>query len=397
MQEFIENRADSEGLVSHRVMQAALASEMTYALYVGLDVHKDTIAVAVAWPGRGEAQYRGEIANTPKALRKLVDELNADTGGELVAWCYEAGPCGYGLYRQLLGLGQHCEVVAAPRRERIKTDRRDAKKLARKLRAGELTVVWVPDVEQEAMRDISRCRSDFTVQRVKARQQLNAFVLRHGHCWPRGRSRWTQKHMQWLVTLEFEHPWQREVLCEYLNALESATERLEALQRRLLEEILPQWSLAPVIDSLIALRGIDKVSALTLMAELGDITRFDSPRELMGYLGLVPSVHDSGQARGRRGAITRAGNEHARRMLVEAGWCYRFEARQTAHMKRKAVNASPKAKAIALRAQTRLCGRYRTLVGAGKNTKVTCVAIARELVGFVWDIVRHEMPALGAA
>lgn len=368
-----------------------------YGLYIGLDVHKETIAVAVAAPGRGEPWYQGEIANTPKALTKLVRRLAGETHGEQLLFCYEAGPCGYGIYRQLLALGQGCEVVAPPGRARIKTDRRDALQLARKLRAGELTRVWVPDVEQEAMRDLTRCRADFKGQQQKARQQLNAFVLRHGHHWPRGKSRWTQAHWRWLETLEFAHSWQRQVLREYLEAVRSASERVKDLEAQLLNEALPQWSLAPVVDALVTLRGVHYVAAVTLLAELGDISRFDSPPQLMGYLGLVPCVHDSGLKRGRRGAITRAGNNHARRMLVESAWSYRFPARQTAHLVRKAKKASPEARAIAWRAQKRLCGRYRALSQAGKNQKVVCVAVARELAGFLWDIVCQEMPKVRRA
>lgn len=376
---------------------ASLAPEVRHGLYVGLDVHKDTIAVAIAHPGRGEPHYFGEIANSPKALSKLVARLSEAVGGEAMLWCYEAGPCGYGIHRQLLSLGQDCEVVAPPRREPIKTDRRDALKLARKLRSGELTSVWVPDVEQEAMRDLSRCRDDFKAQEKKARQQLNAFVLRHGHHWPRDKSRWTRAHWQWLEQLNFAHAWQQQVHEEYMGAVRCATERVKDVERRLLNEALPQWSLAPVVDALRALRGVDHIAAITLLAELGDISRFDSPKELMGYLGLVPCVHDSGARRGRHGSITRAGNGHARRILVEAAWCYRHPARQTEYLLRKAKNASGEAKAIAWRAQKRLCGRYRALQSAGKNSKVVCVAVARELIGFVWDIVRHEMPKLQLA
>jgi len=369
----------------HRGVQAE-----RYALYVGLDVHKETIAVAVAEPGRGEARYVGEIANTPKAVKKLVDRLAGEVSGELMLFCYEAGPCGYGLYRQLLDLGQACEVVAAPSSGRIKTDRRDAMGLARLLRAGELRRVWVPDEEQEAMRDLSRCRSDFKGQEQKARQQLNAFVLRRGHHWPRGKSRWTQAHYNWLESLKFEQPAQQVVLQEYVEAVRAATVRVAQITEQLMAAIR-QWKLGPVVDSLVALRGIDKIAAVTILAELGDISRFGSPTQLMGYLGLVPGEHSSGRRR-RQGSITCAGNGHARRMLVESAWSYRFPARQTMHLKRKAQHASGEAKAIAWRAQKRLCGRYRALNLAGKNQKVVCVAIARELTGFIWDIVCHEMP-----
>jgi len=228
--------APAQSSSSAEALEGALAGIHSHALYVGLDVHKETIAVALAWPGRGEPEYRGEIAHTPKALGKLVERLSQESGGEVMLWCYEAGPCGYGVYRQLLGMGQECEVVAPPRQERIKTDRRDALKLARKLRAGELRTVWVPEVEHEAMRDFSRCRGDFKAQQLKARQQLNAFVLRHGHHWPRGKSRWTQAHWQWLERLEFGHPWQQQVLREYLEAVRTASERVQGVERQLLGE-----------------------------------------------------------------------------------------------------------------------------------------------------------------
>lgn len=371
--------------------------EERHAAYVGLDVHKETITVAVAEPGRGEPVYWGEIANKPKTVEKLLGKLSEAYGGGLLRLCYEAGPCGYVLYRQILASGHDCQVVAPSKipkapGERIKTDRRDALKLARLLRSGDLTAVWVPDQEQELMRDLSRARDDMKSQERKARQQLNAFLLRHGHHWPRGKSRWTPAHENWLAGLKMDHPWQQVVLQEYIDAERAAGERVAQLSDHLMRA-LPEWSLAPVVDALIALRGIDKLAAIVLLAELGDISRFESPRQLMGFLGLVPSEHSSGGRR-RQGAITLTGNGHARRMLVESAWSYRFPARQTKHLKGKARNASPEAKKIAWKAQTRLCGRYRTLTRAGKNTKLVCVAIARELAGFIWDIVRQEMPRL---
>jgi len=366
-----------------------------YPAYIGLDVHKETIAVAVARVGRAAPESRGEIANKPKTVAKLVERLNQEFDGEVLLFCYEAGPCGYGLYRQLLALGHDCQVVAPsliPKKpgERIKTDRRDACKLAGTLRSADLTAVWVPDEEQEAMRDLTRARDDMKGQERKARQQLNAYVLRHGHAWPSNKTRWTQTHYNWLESLKFAHDWQQVVLQEYIDAVKAASQRVADITAQM-ERVLPQWSLAPVVDSLVALRGIDKLAAMVLLAELGDISRFDSPKQLMAFLGLVPSEHTSGGRR-RQGAITKTGNSHARRMLVESAWSYRFPARQTAHLKRKAANASDEAKVIAWRAQKRLCGRYRTLLQAGKNTKQTTVAIARELVGFIWDIACHEMP-----
>ena len=375
-------------------------ADRQYPAYIGLDVHKETIAVAVARAGREPPVSRGEIANRPKALAKLAERLNEEFGGEVLLFCYEAGPCGYVLYRQLLALGQDCQVVAPsliPRKpgERIKTDRRDACKLAGALRSGDLTAVWVPDEEQEALRDLTRARDDLKAQERKARQQLNAYVLRHGHAWPSNKTRWTERHYAWLGSRKFSHDWQYVVLQEYLDAVQAASQRVADIGAQM-QRVLPQWSLAPVVDSLVALRGIDKLAAMVLLAELGDISRFDSPRQLMAYLGLVPSEHSSG-ARRRQGAITKTGNRHARRMLVESAWSYRFPARQTAHLKRKARHASQEAKAIAWWAQKRLCGRYRTLMQAGKNTKQTTVAIARELVGFIWDIACHEMPKVQPA
>ncbi|MDE0153531.1 MAG: IS110 family transposase [Gammaproteobacteria bacterium] len=357
-----------------------------YAGYVGLDVHKDSIAVAVAYAGREAPESWGTIPNTKKAVAKLVDRLYLEKKTFLL--CYEAGPCGYAPYQNLSAMGMDCRVVAPPRNEKIKTDRRDALRLARLLRAGELVEVWVPDQEQEAVRDLCRCRADFKAQQQKLRQQLNAFVLRHGHHWPTKRKRWTQKHMEWLETLDFPYDYQSEVRDEYIAAVRLSSSRMTDLDQKI-KQALRNWSWAPLANSLVALRGFDQLSAVTLLSELGDVSRFGSPNQLMGYLGLVPCVYSSGAHR-RTGGVTQAGNRHARQVLVESAWCYRFPARQTAYMNRKAEGASAYAQATAWKAQKRLCGRYRKLIAAGKNQKVVCVAIARELTGFVWDIVCHE-------
>lgn len=358
----------------------------SYAGYVGLDVHKDSIAVAVAYAGREAPESWGTITNTKKAVTKLVDRLYLEKKTFLL--CYEAGPCGYALYQNLTAMGMDCRVVAPPRNEKIKTDRRDALRLARLLRAGELVEIWVPDQEQEAVRDLCRCRADFKAQQQKLRQQLNAFVLRHGHHWPTNRKRWTQKHLEWLESLDFSYDYQSEVRDEYIAAVRMSSSRMTDLDQKL-NQALQDWSWAPLANSLMALRGFDKLSAVTLLSELGDISRFGSPNQLMGYLGLVPCVYSSGAHR-RTGGVTQAGNRHARQVLVESAWCYRFPARQTAYMNRKAEGASAYAQAISWKAQKRLCRRYRKLTAAGKNQKVVCVAIARELTGFVWDIVCHE-------
>ncbi|MEJ2529700.1 MAG: IS110 family transposase [Gammaproteobacteria bacterium] len=394
MKEFNPKEIQIETAAAHGIIKR-IQTTGSYRAYIGLDVHKESIAHAVAHTGREAPESRGEIANKPNKVAKLVDRLNKEFEGEVLLFCYEAGPCGYGLYRQLLALGHDCQVVAPsliPKKpgDRIKTDRRDACKLARSLRSGDLTAVWVPDEEQEAMRDLTRARDDMKSQERKARQQLNAFVLRHGHAWPSNRTRWTKTHYNWLESHKFAHDWQQVVLQEYINAVKVATQRVVDITAQM-ERILPHWSMAPVVDSLVALRGIDKLAAMVLLAELGDISRFESPKQLMAFLGLVPSEHTSSHRR-CQGAITKTGNAHARRMLVESAWSYRFPARQTAHLKRKAANASDEAKAIAWKAQKRLCGRYKTLTQAGKNTKLACVAIARELAGFIWDITCQEMP-----
>ena len=394
MKEFNATEIQIETAAAHGITKRTQAAG-SYCAYIGLDVHKESIVYAVAHAGREAAESRGEIANKPNKMAKLIDRLNKEFEGEVLLFCYEAGPCGYGLYRQLLALGHDCLVVAPsliPKKpgDRIKTDRRDARKLAQSLRSGDLTAVWVPDEEQEAMRDLTRARDDMKSQERKARQQLNAFVLRHGHAWPSNRTRWTKTHYNWLESHKLAHDWQQVVLQEYIDAVKAATQRVVGITAQM-ERVLPRWSMAPVVDSLVALRGIDKLAAMVLLAELGDISRFESPRQLMAFLGLVPSEHTSSHRR-RQGAITKTGNAHARRMLVESAWSYRFAARQTAHLKRKAASASAEAKAIAWKAQKRLCGRYKTLTQAGKNTKLACVAIARELAGFIWDIVCQEMP-----
>jgi transposase len=328
------------------------------SIYVGMDVHKASIAIAVARAGRGEAEYYGEIENNGTALSKLLKRLSPN--GEVLNFCYEAGPCGYGLHRQLTDQGHECEVVAPsliPRKvgERMKTDRRDALMLARLHRSGELTPVWVPDKEQETIRDLSRAREDMKSLELKARQRLGAFLLRHAKVYG-GKSRWTQMHWRWLREVKFEQPVQQVVLQEYIDTVRSLQRRVKQLEEQM-REALKGWSLGQVVEALMALRGVSLVTAMTTMAELGDITRFESPRQLMGYLGLVPSEHSSGSTR-RQGGITRTGNGHVRRVLVEAAWNYRFAARKTRCIEKRAEKTSEQVQAIAWQAQKRLCGRY---------------------------------------
>ena len=355
--------------------------------FVGLDVHKASIAVAVAPAGRGNPMYHGDIENTNAAVRKLVKRLSPE--GEVLSFCYEAGPCGYGLQRELTAMGHHCVVVAPsliPRKagERMKTDRRDALMLARLHRAGELTAVWVPDEEQEAIRDLTRAREDMKSIELKARQRLGAFLLRHGRIYREGKSRWTQAHFRWLETVKFDSPVQQIVLQEYIDTVKASQRRVADLEAHL-REALQGWSLRPVAEALMALRGVSLITAMTTLAELGDITRFDSPRELMGYLGLVPSEHSSGGSR-RQGGLTRTGNGHVRRVLVEAAWNYRFPARKTRCIEQRAEKTPAAVQAIAWEAQKHLCGRYQYLMRAGKQKQQVVTAVARELAGFIWAL-----------
>lgn len=337
----------------------------------------------------------GQIAAIPEAVTQLARQLRRQA--QAVHFCYAAGPCGYALYRPLIQLGYDCTVVAPaliPRKpaERIKTDRRDALTLARWQRSGDLTAGWVPDVEQEALRDLVRCREDFKGLERHARQRLQAVVWRHGKIYG-GKSRWTQAHWRWLEDLRMDHPLQQSVLEEYLSAGRQAQARVVSLEQER-GRAIAEWSLAPVVYGLRALRGVALITAMTVVAELGDLTRFDSPRQLMAYLGLVPSEASRGTQR-RRGGITKTGNGHVRRVLVEAAWCYRFPARQTTLLRQRAAATNPQVEAIAWKAQKRLCNRYRRLRGRGLPKAKVCIAVARELAGFVWAIAGQVMNSQG--
>jgi len=363
-----------------------------FITYVGLDVHKETIAVALAESGkRNEVREYGKIRNTATALKGLAAKLAR--GGHELRFCYEAGPCGYGIQRQLSAAGHGCVVVAPsliPRKpgERIKTDRRDANNLARLHRAGELTPVWVPDQAHEAIRDLVRARLAAVRTLRQARQQLSGFLLRHGHHY--NRPAWTLMHRRWLAGLRFEHAVHYIVLEDCIAAVEVATARRDRLEAHI-EAALAGWPLATVVHALQALRGMALVAAVTLVAELGDITRFGNPRQLMAYLGLVPSEHSSGGTR-RQGGITKAGNGAARRMLIEAAWSYRFPARISREQRLRQEALTKPIRDTAWKAQERLCQRYRKLSRAGKPPTVVTAAIARELAGFVWAIARLAQP-----
>ena len=363
-----------------------------FSKYVGLDTHKETIAVSVADSAGGRARYFGAVANRPAAIKQLLKRLSA--AGEVVSYCYEAGPCGYGIYRQITQSGHDCMVVAPsliPRRpgDRVKTDRRDSEALARLHRAGELTPVWVPDEEQEAMRDLTRAREDMKHLERQSKQRLSAFLLRHGQIYASGKSKWTQAYWRWLERIKCGQPVQQIVLQEYMDTVKALTARVIGLEAEMASAV-QAWSWYPVVEALMALRGCRLITAMTVMAELGDISRFDSPRQLMAFLGLVPSESSSG-ASTRRGGITKTGNGHVRRVLIESAWCYRFPARKSAPLQRRADKTSPAVQAIAWKAQKRLCARYRHLDQRGLKRVKISTAIARELSGFMWAIACEVM------
>jgi transposase len=357
-----------------------------FSKYVGLDVHKETIAVSVADAGGGEVRYVGAIANTPEAIAKVVKQLKK--GDARLSFCYEAGPCGYVIYRQLKALKQDCQVVAPsliPKKagDRVKTDRRDSMSLARQHRAGELTSVWIPDGLQEALRDLTRAREDMKHLQRQVKQRLLAFLLRHGMHFT-GKSNWTQAHFRWLETVKFEQPVQQIVMQEYIDTVTACTKRVQGLDQQI--ELTAQASAVwPVIEALMALRGVNLLTATTVVAEIGDLKRFTNASQLMAYLGLVPSEYSSGATK-RRGSITKTGNGHVRRVLVEAAWTYRHAARKTAVLQRRAERTPEAIQEIAWGAQKRLCQRYRALEARGKLKVQVCTAVARELVGFIWAI-----------
>lgn len=362
-------------------------------VFVAFDTSKEKNAVAIAVGDRaGEVRYFGEIANTPEATRKLVTKLAAKYGR--LNFCYEAGPTGYGLHREIVALGHSCMVVAPsliPKRpgDRVKTNRRDAVTLAKLLRAGELAAAWVPDPMHEAVRDLTRAREAAVEDLRRKRQLVTAFLLRHGRSFP-GKSTWGGRHARWLAELTFKHPAQRVVLQEALNAVTDAVERLARLEAALVE-IVPDWTMAPVVAAFQAMRGVDFINAVTIAAEVGDLRRFDNPRQVMSYLGLVPSERSTGDTV-RRGGITKTGNRRARRVLVEGAWTYRFGARVGRTLLDRARDLPKTVRDIAWKAQLRLCRRYRKLVARGKRSTVVTTAIAREMAAFLWAIAHEVAP-----
>ncbi|MBR7654807.1 IS110 family transposase [Brucella oryzae] len=360
--------------------------------FVGIDVAKLKNAIAVAEFGRdGEIRYFGEVEASDVSMRRTIQQIAAKF--DHVHFCYEAGPTGYGLYRLIKSLGHECMVVAPsliPRKpgDRVKTNRRDALALARLLRAGELTAVWVPDEGHEAMRDLVRARTAAVETLRVHRQQVSAFMLKHGRIYPRKTS-WTMRYLRWLQEQQFDHTAHQIALQEMVEAVRISKARVERLEKAI-EEFIPDWSLAPVVRALQTLRGGDLIVAVTFATEIGDVTRFESPRELMSYLGLVPGERSTGETT-KRGGITRAGNSRVRTLLVESAWTYRFPPRIGAKKLYKLENAPPPVREIPWKAQTRLTARYRLLTSRGKKSTVVCTAIARELAGFMWAVSKEVL------
>jgi transposase len=363
--------------------------------YVGLDVHAETICAAVAEPD-GSVRELGTIPNRPEAVRKLVTKLGP---AETLRVCYEAGPTGYTLYWQMTALGIHCDVIAptlVPTTvgDRVKTDRKDAAKLARCYRAGDLTAVWVPDAATEALRDLVRAREVTKQDQLRARHRLTKFLLRHGRPRPDGMHAWTGRHLQWLARQRFESAVLQVVFDEYRASLALLADRLARLERAIHEALR---TLAPAQQALLAglatLRGVGVVTAATIVSEVGTLRRFPTARRLMGYAGLVPREHSSG-AGVHRGAITKTGNAHLRRVLVEAALAYRHRAAPASGAWRARQRGQPApVLALATKAQHRLCPRYRRLVARGKPPMAVATTIARELLGFVWAIGAAVEPA----
>jgi transposase len=363
---------------------------MSKLQFVGLDVHAETIAVAVAETG-GEVRSLGVIPNRLESIRKLVHKLGAV---QHLRACYEAGPTGYVLYWQLTQLGVECQVIApslVPTKagDRVKTDRRDAAKLARCHRAGELTAVWVPDAAHEALRDLVRAREAAKKDQLKARHRLGKFLLRHGQRRPDGVRAWTKKHREWIKShVRFEEAALEVTLADYVDEVDHVCSRIVKLEKAIDEAVRQAPAeIRAVIEALQALRGVAQTVAVSIVAEVGSLSRFPSAPDLMGYSGMVPSEHSSGN-RVQRGGITKTGNGHLRRVIGEAAWAYQHRPNVIGHLlqRQKSLAISEEAKKIAWKAQQRLHKRYKSLAARDKNKNQIITAVGRELLGFVWAI-----------
>jgi transposase len=354
--------------------------------FVGLDVHKNSIAVALADSGRNaEVRNYGIIGGGLDDLDRLIKKLSAPN--KELQFVYEAGPCGYEIFRSLTAKGLECAVCSpahTPKSaaDRIKTDGRDAMMLARLHRAGELTYVFVPRADDEAMRDLTRCREDAKKAQRVTQQQLGGMLLRLGYRYEK--DNWTKAHFGWLADQKMPTDSQQVVFQEYINAIKETTNRVDRLTKQI-ETLVPAWRMAPVVTAFQALRGVSLIVATTTVAEVGDLTRFETPKQLMAFLGLVPSEHSSGEKK-RRGKITKTGNGHARRVLVEGAQAYRHRARLTRPLLKRQDGVSKEVTDIAWKCQVRLCARYKRLVEKGKSHNATVIAIARELAAFMWAI-----------
>lgn len=357
-------------------------------VFVGRDVAKNRLAVSVAHEGRdGEIRDWETVSARPQSVKRLLKKVAARFSE--VEVCYEAGPTRYGLYRPIMAFGFSCSVVARtliPVRvaERTKTDRRDAMRLARRLRAGEITPIWVPDETHESIRDLVRAREVAAEDQRHKRQLISAFLLRHGRIYHRPKT-WTMRYRRWLQRQSFDHPAQQMLLAE-----RHAVERVAWLTTGFGERV-PDRQWGPVVEALQSLRGVALVSAVTFVAEIGDVRRFENPRKLMAYPDLVPSAYSTGQTI-KRGGITKAGNSRVRRTLVEGAWTYLFPARIGEKKPYVLQKLPPEIQDIAWKAQSRRTARYRRLSQRGKKKTVIPTAIARELSAFMWDIARRTMP-----